>query len=43
MENRELIYELAKRLDFIIEVWKNDVCIGQFKFIDNKLQKIKTI
>ena len=41
MENRELIYEMAKRLSMVIEVWKAGEYIGKYKFIDNKLHKLK--
>ena len=41
MENRELIYDLAKRLDMIIEVTKEGEYIGKFRFINNKLHKLK--
>ena len=41
MENRELIYEMAKRLDMIIEVWKAGKYIGKFRFINGKLHKLK--
>jgi hypothetical protein len=41
MENRDKIYELAQKLDMIIEVWRNDVYIGKFKFINGKLKKLK--
>jgi hypothetical protein len=41
MENRELIYDMAKRLDMIIEVWRNGEFVGEYKFIDGKLHKIK--
>ena len=41
MENRDLIYEMAKRLDLIIEVWREGKYIGKFKFIDGKLHKLK--
>lgn len=41
MENKELIYELAKRLDMIIEVHKKGEYVGRFKFIDDKLHKLK--
>jgi hypothetical protein len=40
MENRELIYEMAKRLDMVIEVTKKGEYIGKFKFINNKLHKL---
>ena len=41
MQNRDLIYELAKRLDMVIEVTKQDKYIGKYKFIKNKLNKLK--
>lgn len=41
MENKELIYELAKRLDMVIEVHKKGEYVGRFKFIDDKLHKLK--
>jgi hypothetical protein len=41
MENKELIYELAMRLDMVFEVWKDDVYIGKFKFVDGQLFKFK--
>ncbi len=41
MENRELIYELAKKLDLIIEVTKDGKYVGKYKFINNKLHKFK--
>jgi hypothetical protein len=41
MENRELIYEMAKRLNMVIEVWREGKYIGKYKFIDNKIHKLK--
>jgi hypothetical protein len=41
MENRELIYEMARRLDMIIEVTKKGEYIGKFRFINDKLHKLK--
>jgi len=41
MDNKELIYKMAKRLDMIIEVWKEGMYIGKFRFIDGKLHKLK--
>jgi hypothetical protein len=41
MENRELIYELAKRLDMVIEVTKEGKHIGKYRFINDKLHKLK--
>jgi len=41
MENRQLIYDLAKKLDLIIEVTKDGKYTGKYKFINNKLHKLK--
>ena len=41
MENKELIYDLAKKLDLIIEVNKDGKYLGKYKFINNKLHKLK--
>lgn len=41
MENSELVYEMARRLDMIIEVTKEGKYIGKYKFIDGKLHKLK--
>ena len=40
MENREMVYEMAKKLDMIIEVWRDDIYIGKFKFINDELHKL---
>ena len=40
IENRELIYDLAKRLDMIIEVTKKGKYIGKYRFIKDKLHKL---
>lgn len=36
-----MIYLLAERLGLVFEVWKNDVYIGKYRFIDGKLFKYK--
>lgn len=41
MDNKELIYEMAKRLDMVIEVFKNGIYQGRYKYINNKLHKLK--
>ena len=41
MENAELVYEMAKRLDMVIEVTKEGKYVGKYKFIDGKLHKLK--
>ena len=40
MNNKELIYDLAKRLDLIIEVKKDGKYIGKYKYFNNKLHKL---
>jgi len=41
MENRELIYDLAKRLDMVIEATKEGKNIGKDRFRNDKLHKLK--
>jgi hypothetical protein len=41
MENRDLIYEMAKKLDMVIEVTKKGKYIGKYRFINDKLHKLK--
>ena len=41
IDNRDLIYEMAKRLDMVIEVTKKGEYIGKFRFINDKLHKLK--
>ena len=41
IENRDLIYEMAKRLDMVIEVTKKGEYIGKYRFINDKLHKLK--
>lgn len=41
MINSNLVYELAKKLDLIIEVTKKGKYVGKFKFIDDVLHKLK--
>jgi len=41
MDNAELVYEMARRLDMVIEVTKEGKYIGKYKFIDGKLHKLK--
>jgi hypothetical protein len=40
IENRENIYKLAELLDFVIEVYRNGVFIGKYRYIDGKVTKI---
>lgn len=41
MENKELIYDMAKKLNMAIEVTKKGKYIGKFKYINDKLYKLK--
>lgn len=41
MENADLIYEMAKRLDMVIQVHKKGEYQGTYKFINGKLHKLK--
>lgn len=41
MDNKELIYEMAKTLGLVIEVWKGNEFVGAYRFFDGKLVKIK--
>jgi hypothetical protein len=40
IENRDNIYKLAELLDFVIEVYRNGVFIGKYKYINGKVTKI---
>jgi hypothetical protein len=40
IENRDNIYKLAELLDFVIEVYRNGVFIGKYKYINGKVIKI---
>jgi len=39
-ENRDNIYKLAELLDFVIEVYRNGVFIGKYRYINGKVTKI---
>jgi len=40
IENRENIYKLAKVLEFVIEVYRDGVFIGKYRYINGKITKI---
>jgi hypothetical protein len=40
IENRDNIYKLAELLDFIIEVYRDGVFVGKYRYIDGKVRKI---
>jgi hypothetical protein len=39
-ENRDNIYKLAELLDFVIEVYRNGVFVGKYRYINGKVTKI---
>ena len=40
IENRDNIYKLAELLEFVIEVYKDGVFIGKYRYINGKVTKI---
>jgi hypothetical protein len=40
IENRDNIYKLAELLDFVIEVYRDGVFIGKYRYINGKVTKI---
>lgn len=40
IENRDSIYKLAELLDFIIEVYRDGVFIGKYRYINGKVTKV---
>jgi hypothetical protein len=40
IKNRENIYKLAEVLDFVIEVYRDGVFIGKYRYINGKITKI---
>jgi hypothetical protein len=40
IENRDNIYKLAELLNFVIEVYRNGVFVGKYRYIDGKVTKI---
>jgi hypothetical protein len=40
IENRDNIYKLAELLGFIIEVYRDGVFVGKYRYIDRKVTKI---
>lgn len=40
MENKENIYLLARLLDLEFMVWRNDVLVGRYRYLEGKLFKI---
>ena len=40
IENRDNIYKLAELLDFTIEVYRDGVFIGKYRYINGKVTKV---
>lgn len=40
VENRDNIYKLAELLDFVIEVYRDGVFIGKYRYINGKVTKV---
>lgn len=40
-QERELVYEMCRRLGLVFEVWKDGVLVGTFKYVDDKIVKLK--
>jgi hypothetical protein len=40
IENRDNIYKLAELLDFVIEVYRDGLFIGKYRYINGKVTKV---
>lgn len=40
-EERQRVYEICRRLGLVFEVWKDGVLVGTFKYVDDKIVKLK--
>lgn len=40
-EERQRVYEMCRRLGLVFEVWKDGVLVGTFKYVDDKIVKLK--
>lgn len=40
-EEREKVYEMCRRLGLVFEVWKDGVLVGVFKYVHDKIVKLK--
>lgn len=40
-EEREMVYEMCRRLGLVFEVWKDGVLVGVFRYENNKIVKLK--
>ena len=40
-EERNRVYDMCKKLGLVFEVWKDGVLVGTFKYVDDKIVKLK--
>lgn len=40
-EERQRVYDMCKKLGLVFEVWKDGVLVGVFKYVDDKIVKLK--
>lgn len=40
-EERVRVYEMCRVLGLVFEVWKDGVLVGVFKYVDDKIVKLK--
>lgn len=40
-EERQRVYDMCRFLGLVFEVWKDGVLVGTFKYVDDKIVKIK--
>ena len=40
-EERVRVYEMCRVLGLVFEVWKGGVLVGVFKYVDDKIVKLK--
>lgn len=40
-EERQKIYDMCRVLGLVFEVWKDGVLVGTFKYVDDKIVKLK--
>ena len=40
-EERQRVYDMCKKLGLVFDVWKDGVLVGTFKYVDDKIVKLK--
>lgn len=40
-EEKKMVYEMCRRLGLVFEVWKDGVLVGRFKYVNDKIVKLK--